>query len=445
MPHRNLLLIVIVSALSYVCYWRCEQNPYARYTATTYALVDDSSWIDVPEEELFTGAVEGMVDVLRRHGDEHSQYIRKVDAREFEAEMRQQFGGIGVQISLQGEPPMPTIVGPPEPGTPAFQSEIRAGDVITAVDGHPTDGGDLLAILRLMRGDVGDPIELTLRHRGADQTATVQLVRETITIDSILGDLRNTDGSWQFRLDADPRIAYVRIVQFGEKTVGELLEAMADLTSQGIEALVLDLRDDAGGALQAAVLVSEMFLEADRLVVETRGRGRELRDRYATVSDGMYDNLPLAVLINQNTASASEIVAACLQDNDRATIVGERSYGKGTVQRVLVVGSRGSSRLKLTSATYWRPSGENIHRMPDDDESSKWGVLPDDGFEVKLGEDEYVAFRKYRSHRDLIQTDGESEAADNDESSETEEFVDRTLQRAVEHLQGLLGESSSSR
>jgi carboxyl-terminal processing protease len=156
--------------------------------------------------------------------------------------------------------------------------------------------------------------------------------------------------------------------------------------------------------------------------------------------------LPLAVLINQNSASASEIVAACLQDNLRATVVGQRSFGKGTVQRVLTVGARGTSRLKLTSATYWRPSGVNIHRMPGDTDDTKWGVVPSDGFEVQLTDDEYAAFRKHRSERDLIQPDDgassndHAESADDAETSDDGEFVDRALQRAVVDLQQQLGE-----
>jgi carboxyl-terminal processing protease len=439
MPSRNLVSLLIVVAVSYLCYVRCDQNPFARHVATTYSLVDEWSWINVPRQELFAGAVEGMVDVLRKQGDEHSLFVGPADAQEYEAELRQQFGGIGVRIGMQGEPPQPTVVGPPEPNTPAYRSEIRAGDVIIAIDGELTVNMDMLAILRHMRGEPGTPLELTLRHEDADKEITVRLIRAMIPIRSILGDRRLGDGSWQFRLDEDPRIAYVRVTQFGDKTVAELLEVLAQLSEEGTEAVVLDLRDNAGGALEAAVLVSEMFLREGRLIVETRGRERQVRERFVAQSDGMYEHVPLAILINRNTASASEIVAACFQDHNRATIIGERSFGKGTVQRWLRVGARGSSRLKLTSATYWRPSGVNIHRMPHDTPDSAWGVSPNQGFEVALTDKQDAEFRQLRSQRDLIQTPKQQSTIGPDPSNDQAPFHDQALSLAVEHLQKDLG------
>jgi carboxyl-terminal processing protease len=440
MPQRNLLVIFLVVTFSYACYVRTDQNPYARYTSASYRLIDDWALDDVPAEELFAGAVGGMVNVLRRRGDEHSRYITKQNANAFAAEMRQQFGGIGIHIRLAGDPAQLIVVGPPEPGTPAFHADIRPGDTITAIDGKPTAGWDMLKILRHMRGEVGDPVELTLVHPEENQPVTISLVREIITLDSILGDLRNADGDWQFWLTENSRIAYIRIIHFGDKTVGELSKALDELSAEGIDAVVLDLRDNAGGALQAAVATCDMFLERNQEIVETRGRDRQVLDRYVSSGQGKYQDLPIAVLINQNSASASEIVAACLQDNHRATIIGQRSYGKGTVQRVLEVGSRGSSLLKLTSASYWRPDGQNIHRMPGEGEDQAWGVYPDEGYEVPLDEQEYRAFRRYRSKRDFpVNHASAKEVQEAQEgNSGATPFSDRALERAVEHLQSLL-------
>jgi carboxyl-terminal processing protease len=437
MPQRNLLVIFLVATFSYACYVRTDQNPYARYTSASYRLIDDWSLDDVPAEELFAGAVGGMVDVLRRRGDEHSRYITKQNANAFAAEMRQQFGGIGVRIRLDGDPTQLVVVGPPEPGTPAFHADICPGDTITAIDGKPTAGWDMLKILRHMRGKVGDPVELTLVHSGENQPVTISLVREVITLDSILGDLRDAEGNWQFRLPKTPRIAYIRIIHFGDKTVSELSKALGNLSKQGIDAVVLDLRDNAGGALQAAVATCDMFLKRNQEIVETRGRDRQVLDRYVSSGQGKYQDLPIAVLINQNSASASEIVAACLQDHQRAKIIGQRSYGKGTVQRVLEVGSRGSSLLKLTSASYWRPGGQNIHRMPGEAEDQAWGVYPDEGYDVLLDAQEYRAFRRYRSQRDFPEDHVSAKQAGGSNSGSTR-FSDRALQQAVEHLQGLL-------
>ena len=329
------------------------------------------------------------------------------------------FGGIGVRIRQLGDPPVLTIAGPPEPGTPAFRADIRPNDRILAIDGESTDGMTMTDVLRRMRGEPGEPVRLAILHDGDEEPVTIVLVREIITIDSILGDRRRADGSWQFRLDVDPRIAYIRITTFADKTIGELTELVERLEQDGVTALVLDVRDNSGGALDAAVGVSDLFLPADKLIVETRGRDREVRDRYLATGKDESGELPIAVLINRNTASASEIVAACLQDHDRAVVVGERSYGKGTVQQLIPVES-GRSRLKLTSASYWRPSGENIHRMPGDTDEQKWGVLPSPGMEIEVSDEDYVAYRKYRSDRDLMATTDSDQASEENNADQAE-------------------------
>ena len=268
-----------------------------------------------------------MVDVLHRRGDEHSRYITKQNANAFAAEMRQQFGGIGIRIRLAGDPAQPTVVGVPEPGTPAFRADIRSGDTITAIDGIPTANWNMLKILRHMRGEVGDPVKLTLVHPGENEPTTLSLVREIITLDSILGDVRDADGNWHFRLADNPRIAHIRVIHFGDKTVSELSKALEELSEEGMDGVVLDLRDNAGGALQAAVAMCDMFLEKNLEIVEKRGRDRRVLDRHLSSGHGKYQDLPVAVLINQNSASASEIVAGGLQDLDRGVVVGESSFG----------------------------------------------------------------------------------------------------------------------
>jgi len=296
-------------------------------------------------------------------------------------------------------------------------------------------------VLRLMRGEPGTAIRLTVRHPGEKESQTVELVRETIMIDSILGDVRRADGTWEFRLAADPRIAMIRIATFANKTPAELGQVLARLQDEGMKAAVLDLRDNPGGALDSAVAVCDMFLPAGDLIVETRGRGQELRDRYVASGKGRYQDLPLAVIVNGNTASASEIVAACLQDHDRAVVVGERSYGKGTVQELLPVES-GRSLLKLTTASYWRPSGENIHRMADASPEDAWGVKPNADYEVPLSDQEYVAYRQYRSQRDLLEQAPTTAGAVAGSPAAEGAFVDRPLDKAVEYLQGVLDEHS---
>ncbi len=448
MSHRNLFFMLIAIMISYVCFRRAEQNPYARYVETGFSVIDRWALQEVPDQQLFEGAMRGMIGVLRDHGDEHSRFVDEEQRDTFREDLLQEFGGIGVRIRLLGEPPLPTVVGPPEHGAPAFQVDIRPGDRILAINALSTEAMDMLQVLKQMRGQPGDPIELTIQHLGEDKSHTFRLIRSTITQESILGDLRDDQGHWHFRLEQNPRIGYVRITKFGDKTEAELTQILAKLTDQQpIEALILDVRHNPGGALDAAIGITDLFLRAGLPIVSTRGRDGVLLDQYVSTGGGLYPKLPIVVLINHNSASASEILAACLQDHGRAMIVGQRSYGKGTVQRLMRTES-GRSLLKLTSATYWRPSGKNIHRMiGDDDEQAQWGVFPNKGMQVELDPQEYRHWRLYRSRRDAFTAQGDSPLAEQFEKEDgklPEGFTDRVLRRAVEHLKTQLSSSPRS-
>ena len=309
---------------------------------------------------------------------------------------------------------------------------MRANDRIQAVDDQPVAGMNLSEMLHLMRGQPGQPVRLLIRHADAQYPEAKVLVREVITIDSVLGDRRTAEGGWEYRLEANPRIAQVRITSFGNKTADELDRVLTRLTDQGVEAVVLDLRDDSGGALDAAVAICDMFLPANEAIVEIRGRDDTLVDRYVSSGRGKFARLPLAVLVNQNSASASEIVAACLQDHGRAVVLGSRSYGKGTVQQLISI-EAGRSLLKLTTANYRRPNGKNIHRTPAAKESDDWGVSPDAGHAVPLDDKDYEAYEEYRSKRDLWgDLPPEEQPVDSVGSTD---FVDRPLDAAVEYLE----------
>lgn len=439
MSRRTLLLILATTMIAYACYVRAEQNPYARYVAVGYSVIDRWALIDTPDQELFEGAMRGMMDVLHEAGDDHSAFVDEQQHDQFQEGLSQEFGGIGVRIRLLGDPPVPTIVGPPEPGTPAFAADIRSGDQIISIDGKSTLGMEMLDVLYAMRGPVGQPIALSVLHEGETSPEYIQLERAMITIESIIGDLRTDKGLWDFRLAQVPRIAYLRITQFGDKTVAQLTRVLAELTEADspVEALILDVRDNVGGALDAAVDICDLFLRAGKTIVTTRGRDEQMRDRFVSTEKGNYTDIPLAVLINHNSASASEILAACLQDHSRAVIVGQRSYGKGTVQRLMRIES-GRSLLKLTSATYWRPSGQNIHRMPGDEISDTWGVRPTEGFKVDLGDEQYLQWRQYRRRRDILGEHLDGPLAEQFEAEDgvlPKAFTDEALDLAVQYLQ----------
>ena len=436
MSRRNLIVLTAALAVAMLCIARTEPNPYARQASRGYQLIDEFALEDPTDNDLFAGAMRGMVDVLKSQGDQHSAYIEPREADPLLAEMRQEFGGIGVRIQLSGDPPKLTIVEPPEPGTPAFDSEIRAGDVVLAVDKKSIDGLDLAEVLGLMRGAPGEPILLSILHEDAKQPVDVRLVREIIQVPSVIGDTRKTDGSWRFQLEEEPRIAQVRITTFGNRTVEELSTTIDQLIEQDVNAFVLDVRNNSGGALDAAVGVAELFLPSRATILSTRGRGGVVLEVYATDHQGEYLGLPLAVLIDRNTASASEIVAAALQDHGVATVVGERSFGKGTVQQLLPVDA-GRGLLKLTSASYWRPSGVNIHRKPNAPEEEAWGVKPDDNFSFQQTEEELIEWLEWRRARDLLSNKEDPDEA-SDPTSPLEQ--DAALGAAVTYLKGKLSD-----
>jgi carboxyl-terminal processing protease len=272
------------------------------------------------------------------------------------------------------------------------------------------------------------------------------MVRAEIEVHAVLGDTRKTDDpkEWDFFVDKQNKIAYVRLATFSKTAAQELRSAIEQLEKEGVRGLVLDLRHNPGGLLKAAVEISDLFL-TNGVIVSTRGRDQE-QEIYKAKESGTLllpaEKFPIAVLINKYSASASEIVAAALQDHGRAVVVGERSFGKGSVQNVIEMKEGNEkSALKLTTASYWRPNGKNIHRFPDAKESDEWGVKPNPGYEVPLTLEDEIAYMKYRIDRDVVQgKNGAKPAAKPKSEKEAEKdkkpFEDKVLQKALEYLRG---------
>ena len=399
MPQRNLLLLIFAIAISWLCYAQGRQDPFGRYVADGLATVEASSLEKVPSSELFAGALDGMVNVLRQHGDQHSQFLDRDAADRLRNEIHQRIAGIGVRIGAKGNPPQLVIAGPIAASTPAGKAKLRVGDRLLQIDDKRTSGMGWREAAALLNGERGTPVRLLVQNAIESQPRSVEIVREFIPTESVLGDRRDANGRWVFHVQDDPRIGYFRITTFGDRTAADFEEALREAESQGCKAIVLDLRNNAGGALGAAVALCEMLLPAGTTIVETRGRDDVLYQQYETTKDGSYRTLPIAVLVNQTTASAAEIVAACLQDHGRAIIVGQRTFGKGTVQQLLPLES-GKSLLKLTWAGFRRPGGANIHRSMDMPESETWGVMPDAGFERALTAEQFAAWQDFRDERD---------------------------------------------
>jgi carboxyl-terminal processing protease len=311
-------------------------------------------------------------------------------------ELVQHFGGIGIVVELSPEAKHLTVLSR-LPNTPAFRAGIRAGDTILAIDGQDTLGLSQVECVNRIQGLPGTSVRLQILHAGESEPVELTLERAIIPIESVLGDTRREDGSWDFRLPDHPRITYVRIVTFGERTTQEFAKA---LQSQPVDALLLDLRDDAGGLFPAAVDICRQLVPAGE-IVSTRGRGGQVVRAYLADGNTLLDpQVPIAVLVNRFSASASEVVAACLQDHARAKIIGQRTWGKGTVQNILDL-EGGRSALKLTTYYYWRPSGKNIHRRKGDKDDADWGVRPDPGWEVDVTDAASVKMRKQRRYRDV--------------------------------------------
>ncbi len=238
---------------------------------------------------------------------------------------------------------------------------------------------------------------------------------------TVLGDHYNPDGTWNFFLDPKEKIGYIRLTHFSRHSAEELQAALQQLKKAGMKSLILDLRFNPGGLLSQAIAIVDLFIDKGR-IVSTKGKNTPERVWDATES-GTYNGFPMAVLINRYSASASEIVSAALQDHKRATIIGERSWGKGSVQNVIEI--RGAaSALKLTTASYHRPSGKNIHRFPKATEKDEWGVMPNKEYRIRFGLSEMQRYLDYRRDRDILRKNGPPKS----------EFKDRHIIKAIELL-----------
>lgn len=425
MPKRNVVLLVVTCLVSLVALAARERSGHGRRFGEVVAAIERNYLRTVESERLYEAAVDAAVGTL----DEHSAYLRDAGRAEFESALDQRFGGVGLELAIDPSAGCPLVVSPVM-DSPAWRAGIAAGDVLTAVGGRPTRGLPLRDTVERLRGPVGEPVTITIRPGGPpadtlDPAAVasvespardVVLVREEVSVDSVQGDRRRADGRWEWILDGEPGVAYVRIGNFGERTAGEMATALGEIATVGdLRGLVLDLRGNPGGLLQAAVAVCDEFLDRG-VIVATRGRrpvtsrGEDVVDERRATAGQRLAGVPIVVLVDGLTASAAEIVAACLQDAGRATVVGGRTFGKGTVQSLLPL-SDGRGLLKLTTAEYLRPSRENIDRRPNAGDDDPWGVRPDEGCEVTPTAEAVERLRDWRRRRDVLPRRGSETVA----------------------------------
>ena len=319
-----------------------------------------SDYVEKPEDaKLIEAAINGMLTAL----DPHSAYLNPKHFRDMQVQTRGEFGGLGIEVTMENG--VVKVVSPIE-DTPASRAGLMSGDLITHLDKEQILGLTLQEAVEKMRGPVNSPITLTIVRKGVDDPFDVKVVRDVIHINPVKYDVEGDD------------IGYIRITTFNEQTTANLQKAIDDLKKQigpKLKGYIVDLRNNPGGLLDQAISVSDTFLDQGSIVL-TRGRNLEETQRSNARPGDLADGKQLVVLINGGSASASEIVAGALQDHHRATIIGTRSFGKGSVQTIIPLGSNGA--LRLTTARYYTPSGRSIQAKGIEPEAVVEEELPDD-------------------------------------------------------------------
>jgi len=387
--------------------------------------------------------------------DRYTSYTDRESVLRLQSQLRGRFPGVGIQIRRDAVRDG-LLVATPIKDSPAHKAGIQAGDLITEIrlevdkTGKPlqpdaqrvfsTKGMKTEEAVNLILGAPGTPVTLVVQREGHDKPLEFRINRNFVLVETVHGVQRDGNANWTFYLDERYKIAYINLTQFisvdldddGVEEFGtftDLKKAITALKKQGLNGLILDLRDNPGGYLSSAVNICDFFVGKEMIVtVRPRvGRVREYRGR----SEGD-KSFPIVVLVNRNSASASEIVAACLQDHGRATIIGERTYGKGSVQDVVPFRPTGGE-LKYTIARYYPPSGRNIDKLATEQDPAikDWGVSPDEGFEVKLSGDELNNWYEYVQDLHIIPPPGKTPPRVNPEK-------DKQLHAALEHLRELI-------
>ena len=351
--------------------------------------IDRNHVYQVGRDQLIEAAIHGMV---KRLNDPHSRFITGDEAMEsFRRLMQAEYSGVGIRIEKDGEQ---IQVVSPLVGSPAYQAGIRPGDRITSIEGVTLEGVDVKGVSRRIEGEEGTQIRLTLIDADTGRPRQVTLTREKIKMETVLGVDRDGEDNWNYLLDEERRIGYIRLTRFNNGCVKEFDKAVAQLLDKNVRALVFDLRFNPGGSLADTIKVTSRFLTEGTSIVTIEGRNTLKRANYAE-KDGPLVGIPVVVLVNGASGSGSEIVASCLQDErPRTKIVGQRTAGKGTVQNIIKL-DEGRSLLKLTTAAYRRPSGKNIHRFPKATIEDDWGVSPDEGYFVALSKADTIRLKRH--------------------------------------------------
>ncbi|HVG50049.1 MAG TPA: S41 family peptidase [Xanthobacteraceae bacterium] len=378
-----------------------------------------SHYVEKPDDsKLVESAINGMLTGL----DPHSSYMDPKSFRDMQVQTRGEFGGLGIEVTM--EDGLIKVVAPID-DTPAAKAGIRAGDIITHLDDEAVQGLTLNQAVEKMRGLVNTKINLKVMRKGAEKPLDIAIVRDVIRVRSVRSRVEGED------------IGYIRISQFNEQTTDGLRKALTDISTQvgndKLKGYVVDLRNNPGGLLDQAISVSDAFLERGE-IVSTRGRDADETQRFNAKAGDLTKGKPVIILVNGGSASASEIVAGALQDHKRATLIGTRSFGKGSVQTIIPLGS-GNGALRLTTARYFTPSGKSIQAkgiVPDIE------VLQDVPEEVKSRTTETKGEASLRGH---LKAEGE-EGGGSQSYVPPEAKDDKALNSALDLLRGVQANSA---
>ena len=424
---NTLLLLISISIISITFYYQSNGTAHAAKTSLplnqlqtfseVYLKIKQNYVVDVSDKEIFDNAIKGMLEGL----DPHSTFLNEKDFSDLKIGTRGEFGGLGIEVTM--EDGIVKVIAPID-DTPAFKAGIKSGDLIIKIDNSSVKGLSLNKAVDLMRGKVGSPILLTIARKGESGPIEIKIIRAKIKVKSVKYELIHDN------------YGYIRIASFQNKTGKSLADAISDLnkiSKNNINGYVIDMRNNPGGVLGAAVDVSDAFIKGGKKLVYTKGKSADAMYEFTSNDTDLAEEKPIVVLINGGSASASEIVAGALQDHKRAIIMGTQSFGKGSVQTILPITSR--TAVKITTARYYTPNGRSIQAK---------GITPDiivKNLELTdLSENTMMKESDLKGH--LENTDKEK-LEDKSEQQDQKLLNDYQLSEAINLLKGLNILSSS--
>ncbi|HEX8521948.1 MAG TPA: S41 family peptidase [Tepidisphaeraceae bacterium] len=372
----------------------------------------------VDESKLREGAIGGMLEEL----DPFTMYVPPVRQEAFDQMLEGSFKGVGIQLNQEPNGGAIEVVTPID-NSPASKAGVLPGDQILKVNGENIEGMRLQDVVKKIAGKLGSAVTLTVKHTTGEER-DLTMTREEIVMPTIKGYSRRPDNTWDYWISEDPKVAYIRVVQFTSETSDAMRAVLEKLLADGMKGLIMDLRYNPGGQLDQAIKVVDMFIDHG-VIVSTKGRNRPEQVAKAT-SQGTLPYFPVICLVNEHSASAAEIVSGSLEDNKRALVVGERTYGKGSVQELIPLEQK-SGELKLTVAYYYLPSGRLVHKKKD---ATDWGVKPQ--IPVSVTAEEQKRAYEYRLKQELAKAPMPKATTRAMTQPSTTQVVDTQLQRSVD-------------